>query len=433
MFNENNSIVVLDDDEESLLRISRVFNLHGIGCKTIKVNAFDLPQVPLQGVRLLFLDINFITVGDNKAIYGFLCQILKAFISIDNGPFVLVFWTTNSALIEDFKNFVNRDQTYKTLPNPIAIFELDKTRFTEETLLKEVEKIYSNSLVKCLFSFESELKIASEDCLYQITKLVKIEERWGEHLKYQEAVKNLFTKIAIETVGFENGKKNPDRAIKEMLAPVFLYSLLNNDSTTWRSFLCIGDLGIQAYKAIDIASNLRSYLNTYMHIHLNPIDAEARGSVRIVNCEDEVFKNCVGYTKKEWVENRLLSERVKLPDSYSVVALEISAACDYAQGKKRLHKYILGVMFKHELESNISSKCKQCGDNVYHLGFTFMFNNTEQEILFDLNSVISEESTTLFPLLGNALFLFKSDLMNAILSRYSNHISRIGFNCFRGK
>lgn len=40
MLKDNNSIIVVDNNEKDLQDIAGVFNLHGIGCRTIECDGF---------------------------------------------------------------------------------------------------------------------------------------------------------------------------------------------------------------------------------------------------------------------------------------------------------------------------------------------------------------------------------------------------------
>lgn len=340
-----------------------------------------------------------------------------------------MFWTTKTEYIERFCEYVNRDVHYTDLPNPMTILPLDKNNFTDENLPSEVDKIYSDPLVKCLFSFYDELIRASDECMYEFThRLKQPDETWGTSHLFNKRVKDLFSKIAIETLGIENGRKYPDRAIKETLAPIFLHTLLNNGSKVWDNFLEIGDKDKDYFKEIDI-SDVAPYLNSYIHIETHNIENDARGSVRFIKDENDCFKNMIGLSKEEWVLNNLLNKKkTKIDGEYFIIALEFSAACDYAQGKTRLHKYIMGICL---LAENLRTlKPKNIGDNIFSLGFSFIYVDKTVSLLLDFNSVITEEDKNIFGILGDAEFQLKNEIMNVIASKYADHITRIGFNKF---
>lgn len=430
MLKDNNSVIVVDNNETDLQAIASVFNLHGIGCRTIECDGFNLLPEPLKGIKLAFFDINFTDAGDETAILSALRSVLVSTISKDNGPFVLVFWTTNSQMVNSFMTFVNRDDTYKQLPKPIYVTTLDKTKFIAqpEQLIDAIDTIYSSNLVKCLFTFNEELQSASDDCMNNIISQIDVDEPWGESAKFEKRFKEIFAKISIETLGIKNGRIHPDVSIKESLSPLFLYNLCNNGSTVWKDYLKLEQVEEATLKGIDIKAIAPS-LNTYYHIDFNVTDAYARGVVRLLNADDDEFENRIGFKKESWVNERFLNGKYIPTKNYQVVAVEYSAACDYANDKHRLRKFMMGILCQEEDSDKI--KNKRIADNIYNIGFTFIYNAEKSGLILDLNSTFNEEEREVFKLLGEPLFKLKHEIMNVITSIHANHESRLGFSCFR--
>lgn len=52
---ENNRIIIVDDADEDLQKLSDAFHKYGIGCKTFRYDGFNFPDTPLKGVRFAFL------------------------------------------------------------------------------------------------------------------------------------------------------------------------------------------------------------------------------------------------------------------------------------------------------------------------------------------------------------------------------------------
>lgn len=429
MLKDNNSIIIVDNKREDLDRIARIFNQHGIGCRTIECDGFELLPTPLTGVKIAFFDINFTDVGDETAILSALRSVLVATISKDNGPFVLVFWTTNTRLVESFKAFVNRDDTYKDLPHPMHISVLDKAQFEAqpEKLYENIDRICSLPLAKCLISFNEELLIASDSCMHNITTLIDVDEPWGEHTKYEKRIKEIFSKISLDTFGNINGRHYPDAAIKESLAPVFLYSLCNNGSTVWKDYLRLDQLSDQEIKGYSIA-DIAPALNKFYHIDPIVNDPFARGVVRIIDCDDAEFENRIGYTKSEWALERFLQKKKTPANKYAVIAVEYSAACDYANNKNRLHKFMLGMLIK---ENDYFKYNNHIAENVLNLCFEFEYKGDKCCLIFDLNSSFNEEENEVFTLLGPPMFRLKNEIMNLIVNSHAEHESRIGISRFK--
>lgn len=432
MLKDNNNIVIIDDNPDDIERLANIFHSHGIGCRSIVSDGFNMLEEPLKGVKIAFVDMNYSNTGSDTAMFATLCQVLSTTISKDNGPFILIFWTTHTNDIELFKEYVNRDDTYKTLPNLVSIVPLDKSQFETEAaddLDETLNRICSEPIANCLFSLGDELQSAAEDCLYNIVSLVKREEPWGDNTVYTDKIKELFSKIAIQTAGLDNGIKMPDIAIKESLGPVFMYNLLNNDSKVWNSFLGLRIEDKEKYGKCSVAE-YAPQLNTYYHIDQNVTDVEARGVVRLIDCDDEYFKNKIGQTKDDWVVNALFKGKNPFAQSYKIVAIEYSSACDFAQNKNRLRRYIMGVLCSKRDFDAAKKKAKSIGENLCPLDFSFIHDSKESGIIIDLNSSINEDNKDLFGILGNPLFKFKQDVINKITEQHANHESRFGYNCF---
>ena len=144
---------------------------------------------------------------------------------------------------------------------------------------------------------------------------------------------------------------------------------------------------------------------------------------------DELFKNQVGYTINDWV-NTILFKNTKYQGKVKeVVAVEISAACDYSNQKKRTHQYLLGVIISTSIYEQL--KNAKLGDACFDLPFTFMYEDEECHLFLHFTFLIAEEEENLFGILGNRLFSLKNEVMNMIGSKHANHIARIGINSFR--
>lgn len=435
MLRENNSIIVVDDSKTDLERIARVFNTHGIGCKTIQYDVMSLPEKPLDGVKIAFFDINLQNSGDENAMFATLFDAIKHFIPIKNRTFILAFWTTNVNDIEKFKIFANREGNKGQIANPIKIIPMDKNSFGEndDSLSPFVDTIVDNPLVKCLFSVNDELAEAADVSLSNITSLIKVEEEWGKHENFEKRFKEVFAKIAWASHGYQNGHTDPDRAIKDVLAPIFGYELCNNGKKTWEEYLQISEKNKSFFNSISI-DDIAPYLNAILHINPNVYEPNQRGCVRTFKNDEDYFKNRFGYGTVTWLNDHLLGNHYKIKEQYQVVAMEISAACDYAHEKKRTHRYVIGLICTENDYNSIKDLNKdrktKLGENVYFPDLYFVHDKTIMSIIFDLNMLISEEECDLFKTLHEPLFAFKDEFVNAVGSRYAAHSTRMGFTSF---
>lgn len=439
MLAENNSIVLVDDNENDIKRLSSIFAERGIGCRTFQYDGISFPDQPLTGVRIAFMDVNLSNSGDTNSQFAVLEDALRRYVSKEN-YFVLVFWTTHVGDIDNFKAFVNRDAAAEEVPKPMLIVPLDKAQFVDDqnALEDKLSLIFEERLVKCLLLFDEEIQKAANKCLTDIVKLAPFDDSWGENTIFDANVRKLFTKIAIEFSGLQPAKDNPDKAIKEVIAPSFLYDLTELNQDTWKTFLDMTAKSDEELKALTFTGdNTPAKLNTILNIDPSTADAEARGSVRKMKLDEDgknYFQNAFAVTVEEFIKTKMVSTTNDcFFNEATIIAVEISAACDYSNDKPRLHRYMLGIMSKRkDFNDHVSkNRTRQIGDHLLIVPFDFIYHGEVYCMVFNLNYTFNEEATELFGKLGDKIFGLKSEFMNSISDCFAQHISRIGYAFFR--
>jgi hypothetical protein len=441
MLVENNSIILVDDSQEDLGRLTSIFAQRGIGCRSFQYDGIEFPESPLGGVKMVFMDINLSNSGDENSQFAVLEEALRNYIAKENSYFVLVFWTTHIDYIGRFKEFVNRDpDNANDLPKPMLITAVDKTQFVDNNVALEdkLSQIFEEKLVKCLFSFDDNIQIAANKCLTDIVNLAPFNDRWGSNSQFETNMRNLFTKIAIGSLGLKPAKENPDKAIKEVIAPSFLYDLTEIKQNMWKDFLEMDGRTDEELARITFAGdNTSAKLNTILNIDPSTEETEARGSVRKLKMDEDAkgyFKNAFAVSVEDFIKNKMVSVTDNaFVNEATVVAVEISAACDYSNDKPRLHRYMLGIFAKRkDFDDHVSKrKTELMGNHLLITPFDFVFENEICCMVFNLNYTFNEEVTELFSKLGDKIFGFKSEFMNSISNNYARHISRIGYASFK--
>ena len=430
MLEENNSIIIVDDVPDDVDRITNIFNEHGIGCRGFVYDSVDLIDEPLKNVKLAFFDICLSTTGNDIEQFTILCEAIKSYVSCENRDFVLAFWTSKPQMIEDLKKYIN-EREILDMPKPIAIKAIDKHQFIghADRLQQTLSDLMEDPIVRCLFSFESELKSAANQSLRDVLQLIEFPDAWGDSALYIENIKQVFAKVAIETVGKLRGRKTPDLAIKEAFAPLFTHYLCQNNSSVWADLF--GEQDIAEIKNFP-NDTIVAQLNSLFHVDLSANEVNSRGSIRKIEREDEsfnnIFKDQIGYAPNDWISSVLLNGNNIEDKVIEMIALEYSAACDYSNAKERTHRYMLGAIISEE---NIRKKIKNKLSNaVFMLPFKFMYRGQVCTILLHFNFSINEEESSPNKILGERLFSLKSEVMNMICDSHANHISRIGITCF---
>lgn len=432
MLETNNNIIIVDDQERDLHYLSNVFCEYGIGCRTFLYDEFATPHDPLENVKLAFFDITLTDAGGDNAQMAVLRDALKSYISVKNKAFVLVFWTNRPEYKNDFIEFVNRTEDKNEIPKPICIETIDKNEFLDNSagLRQRLSDLMDEKIVKCLFSFDTELKQASDKSLNEILNLIDFPDNWGENQQYIENIRDVFALIATETFGAKRGKKEPDLAIKEAFGPLFLHHLCKSVSSVWADFF----RGTNITRVHDFpASNIAAKLNTIFHLDSSDGEINARGSVRQIKIgnkdTEDLFKDRIGFGISEWLDKVLFKNTKHQGSIEELVAVEISAACDYSNQKKRTHQYLLGVIIPSSILNQL--KDTNLGEACFTLPFAFMYKGEECYMLLHFTFLISEEEGSCFKLLGKRLFSLKHEVMNMIGDRQARHIARIGINTFR--
>lgn len=450
MFENQNRIIIVDDVEIELEQLGKSFFVNGLGCRTFLYD--QVYSQPLQNVRIAFFDIN-LTHGNpiietekedilakHSKEFNDLANAINQYIHIDNGPFALIFWTKNSQVIEAFKIFMqNPDRGFNdSTAKPIYIGHIDKFNPNEEntTLAERVTNLLnSDDKIKFLFDLEENARIAGENSINRIYKILPKDLLWGENAILFENLDKVLSKIASSTLGFPHAKENPKKAIYEGLLPILNYDFLNRESNVkW------DEIVTQLYHAekydelVSPDINIQHKVNALYHIENYSEQArDTRGCVIEIDKNNTELLASFGIKNYNVWFNDLVpiddkATRKAIRESSKMIALEFSAACDYSNKKGRINKYILGVITDYFEIDTFLNKIRR-SESSYHMGgCCFQHNDTNNNIWLNLNYVFGTfENDERF---GKPLFILKKEIMDMLGNKYASHISRIGITSF---
>lgn len=438
MLTESNKIVMIDDKEEDLSSLSQVFYNKGIGCKQIIYD--PLFAFPLKGVRLLFLDINLNNAQSEQQRNSTLKDAITRYIHEDNGPYVLVLWTTNIEWIESFKSFVQRDNDENFIKHsPFYIANIDKTELlTDEKFEDRISQIFGDSAVRLIFEYENIMSDVVDQTISKLINLIPKGNVWENNVTFDENCKKVFSSIAIQTTGYLLAKENPDYAIKEALIPILSNAFRHSQKVVLNSIF-FDELKKSSRNTFQFPRHFKtSKLNKLFNIHhCENITRETRGAVCPIllsqndDFNKDIFKDKFGYSAYEWCKVTL-AKKISLEEfaNIEIICVEFSAACDFSQHKKRTHKYLLGVMIS-PMEFNKLPENGKMSAAILTLPETYEIEGKEKMILFNMNFSFTISKTMVEELIGTPLFCFQKEMMDMIGHTYSNHHSRIGVTTFR--
>lgn len=448
MFKVSNKIIIVDDIQSQLDTLSRSFLENGIGCRPL---LYDITyNEPLLNIRIAFFDLNIgektvnntgVTPEENEklnsAIYNDIAFALNQYISKDNGPFVLIFWTRNKPLIEGFVRFIqNPERGYSDTASPILIDCIDKDEVNKETLPVKLLEILNKEQIKFLFNFETKANEAAEKTIDKLYEIIPKDEKWGENEVLFDNLGKILSKIAASTLGFDYSKENPNKAVYEGLLPLLNNELINSDSEVdWSKILTPLFSAASFKEIVSPDDSIQRKVNSIFHLEPYVGEKDVRGNVvEIDKTNSELLKSFNISVVKLWF-NKLLpfnGDKTALKratrNSAKLIAIELSAACDFSNKKERINKYVLGFMIPCiNVKEDINNE--QRIESSYHLGgCDFNLGDENFQIWLNLNFVFGVRSDD--QRLGDSLFIMKKEIMDMLGNKYASHVSRIGITSF---
>src|SRR5690606_18535022 len=142
---ENGSIVVIDDQPNEALPIVKALSKKGVATTYYQGNIReDLPEHPIQNIRLLFLDLQIIESNNETQIAKSIVNVLLKVLSEKNGPYLLVIWSKKYNTYSD----TVKEEIYKyDHLIPACIVNIDKAACLES---KQIHAVETDSFIQKL-------------------------------------------------------------------------------------------------------------------------------------------------------------------------------------------------------------------------------------------------------------------------------------------
>jgi hypothetical protein len=452
MFQVSNKIIIVDDQQKELDILSQAFLNNGIGCRPLLYdNAYF---EPLSNIRIAFFDLN---IGEkqvddtgktpekveqlNTGVYNDLAVAINQYISKDNGPFALIFWTKKKQIIDGFIKYMqNPERGFSDSPYPVVIDCIDKDEFISanngDKLSERLLEVLNLEEIKFLFNFETKANEAAEKTINKLYEIIPKDEKWGENKILFDNLGKILSKIAASTLGFQHSKENPNKAVYEGLLPILNSELINSDSEfDWSKILTPLFSAASFKEIVSPDDSIQRKVNSIFHLETYAGEKDVRGNVveidktssellQTFNISDVTlwFNKLLPFNKDKTALKRATRNSAKL------IAIELSAACDFSNKKERINKYVLGFMIPCiNVKEDINNE--QRIESSYHLGgCDFNLGDENFQIWLNLNFVFGVRSDD--PRLGESLFIMKKEIMDMLGNKYASHVSRIGITSF---
>jgi len=451
MFELQNRIIIVDNNKGELETLGKSFFENGLGCRTFLYD--EAYNSPLKNVRIAFFDINLTAktvdhnydnsadlIKHNSSIFNDLGNALNLYISNENGPFVLVFWTANKDVVSAFVEYMqDPNRGFENTASPIFISYIDKDEFMqqESSLLSEkVISLFKDDKIKFLFDFEYKASLAGEKTINRIYNIIPKDAKWGESTILFDNLSKILSKIAASTLGFAYSKENPSKAVYEGLIPILNNELtLINSDVNWNTLLAPLFAAASYDKIVSPDDLIQRKVNSVFHIENSNGEKDVRGAIIKIDKTNSVLLLSLNISNINAWFNEIIpfnsdKEAIKtqVRNNSTLIALEISAACDYSNRKDRINKYILGFITPCINVKDDIAKHRRI-ESSYHVGGTnFHFADNDFQIWLNLNFVFGTKTDD--SRLEDTMFVLKKEIMDMIGNKYASHISRIGITSF---
>jgi hypothetical protein len=322
----------------------------GVGCVYLKGDKFEeLPKEPIQGIRLVFLDMRLDEGGDQKSALSKTVKVLSRCVSANALPLIILCWTRHPDDVEVFRKMVGTE-----MPDlrPVLIERMEKPTGSKPEKwtgqIRRIEKtLRENSAVGVLWRWE---KVLHEAASNTSETLAGMPEDTGGNANtgldaWQDGMFSLFQ----ELVKAEAGKVHDEK-----LASDALFRILNELAVDWIHYftlqkpLSCGRKLIPQGTAI-LERGHAAKLNQMLLIEaVGPSDRTIRpGNVYLPLAGQS--RGCLH--RKVRLDNELLLESIlQGTDSGNArpILIEISPACDFSQDKRPVCTFIAGLLIPED-------------------------------------------------------------------------------------
>ncbi|HOK75180.1 MAG TPA: hypothetical protein PLS74_08665 [Bacteroidales bacterium] len=398
----NGRVVIIDDNIEEAIPLMKVLSKHRIPFIYVDGNKDNLPDNPVDNVRIMFLDIQLEGmegVQNEKTKLSALFNVIKKVIGDKPDLYIIIAWTKHDELIDEIKKGLSS--------KPLFTLTLEKRECKKED------------------SEEFDINIINEKLLEAIKKFgaFRFFLEW-ENTVHESAGRNV-NEISSIITRDDNWNQNINQVLR-MLAEAYAGQQTNNNSDL-TAMLAINNLLLDIIEnRIQNTKKNESFINnqTVNLTDINEIKGELNRRLLIANEQNNsvipgnIYKNefLIKCDINNLCNNNNIEKELNKQENH--IILEVSPYCDYAQKKWKFHRILPGIIWLEQY-GNILKKA----DYIYKTPI-FLINKQLCFFVFDLRYL----SSITFDSLNNktSLYRFRKELVVDIQSKIAGHINRPG-------
>jgi len=416
----NGKVVIIDDQPEDVKNLAKALTREKMPFLFFKdLDMDDLPDSPVNNVRLVFLDFD-LGLGGNSPIEKIrLVQARMERILEKNTPYILVIWSQHEDQCLDVlkDEFANGFKDF----SPIVICSLDKIEIKtlERTPGNDVISHIREKLKTQLTSFETINvfllweSIVNKSCgeiVNDFTKIFEFNANWNE------SIKSFLFRLAKANVGDQKVKEISSEQKLQLALETINSALIDSIEKNIKAYGNSISIDVVETSPIITANNLVD-INTKLHLlQSDHLEHFSPGNIYYPSFFDEgaledVIKNC--FDKKAVVEI--------LASKPTVIKVDVTPVCDYSQDKGYT-RLLTGVLVDGKFKT---SKKSSTPIFIYDL-CPVMKIQTPVYMIFDFRYIKSIKKDYIKEHFHIPRQKIRSQLLNDVQAGISNHMNRPG-------
>lgn len=424
-------VVIVDDQFREILPLINILNKNAIPVIYYSGDIKELPEKPLEGIRLFFLDLRFSTNTDPKTIVSNACNMLQKILSEDNGPYLLIVWSSTG---NDYKENLEQALENKAY-RPEFILCLSKANYFETKtseiydVLDDVKKILEEADVENVDSIMGKICdriIANEDESEKVfipSSIGELQQELYDGLKkagllslfilWENTIRNSAHKVVNEIF-----TQIPETISVDKKLPAMIYYLAKNRLE--KQFELVGE-GDKLHAALMELNELYTYfysedvfnisVDTFLPVNIQrnndlvPSQAkfntwkmispsykkDAPGTIyEDKNKIFEFFNLAKAYTNEN--EYRDVTQKLKEDEQIQYIGININGECETAQNKYPVIRIMPGVLipcevYKKYKEDGVLKEKEKAGNYIFGDLDVVEYNEIEYYLLFNINQI----------------------------------------------
>ncbi|MEN6424520.1 MAG: hypothetical protein ABFE13_04100 [Phycisphaerales bacterium] len=338
-------VLVIDDKPEEAVPILTALGKAGVGCVYLRGDKVEeLPTKPIEGIRLVFLDMRLAEGGDQRAVLSKTVGVLKKCISGGATPVVVVCWTKHPDDVAAFKAMVSQSLS-PLMGDHIAAMAKPmsgnpKTWKSTFKRIKETLKPYD--ALNLVWQWENVLHRAATETSQTLADVSArmVASSNGAIADWQEGMFAVCRSLVKAEAGKTTDRKGTSNALFRVMNELAVDSI--HHAILRDPLPCADKLIPQDYSGLGLEDTSR--LNQMIFV-----DPVRKGDVSItpgsVYVKSRGTSKCL--FKKLGIGPALIKKHIglKKADKGGVpILIELSPACDFVLGQRPVCTFIAGLL-----------------------------------------------------------------------------------------